>query len=360
MTHLEKRSSLLIVDDTPDNITVLTGVLSGIYKIRAATSGSKALTICLGANPPDLILLDIMMPIMDGFEVCKQLKNDVRLRDIPVIFISALTETLDKVKAFTSGGVDYITKPFEPEEVRARVATHLKLRSYQVYLEELVNEKVREISESQLSTIFALARLSESRDHDTGAHLERVQSFCRILAETLCRNEKYRTEIDANFIRNISNASILHDIGKVSIPDAVLLKPGRLDAQEFSTMKTHTVIGENTLLEVTRLYPGNSFITMGAYVARSHHERWDGAGYPDGIAASTIPLAARIMAIADVYDALRSKRCYKEAMNRDQAQAIIVQGQGSQFDPILVDVFKSIESEFDRVWQSLNSMYAND
>lgn len=343
------RNSILVVDDTPANLTLLANMLKAKgYRIRPVPSGKLALKM-VEKNPPDLILLDINMPEMNGYEVCEQLKSDKRFRDIPIIFISALSETLDKVKAFSCGGVDYITKPFQFEEVEARVETHLKLHRYQTYLEELVKEKVEEIADSQMSTIFALSKLVESRDFETGKHLDRVQIFCRIISEKLGGDSPYKTNIDMDFISNISNASPLHDIGKVAISDSILLKPGRLFVEEFEIMKTHTIIGAKTLEHVKSLYPRNSFINMGISIARSHHERWDGNGYPDNLAGENIPLAARIMTIADVYDALRSKRCYKASVARSECREIILKGSGTQFDPVLVNAFSAVEEEFDRV-----------
>jgi putative two-component system response regulator len=311
--------------------------------------GGKLALKAVEREAPDLILLDITMPEMDGFEVCRRLKQDVRYRDIPVIFISALNETLDKVEAFGSGGVDYITKPFQFEEVHARVETHLKLRRYQIHLEELVARQVEEISASQVATIFALSKLSESRDRDTGKHLERVQAYCKLLAERLGREAPYNSVIAAVFIHNISSASPLHDIGKVAISDRVLLKPGRLSPDEFESMKTHTTVGAATMAAVRDVYPKNAFLNMGIAIARSHHERWDGSGYPDGLKGEEIPLAARIMAVADVYDALRCKRCYKEALPHGRCCEIIARGSGTQFDPAVAAAFAELEGEFDRI-----------
>ena len=343
-----RNSNILVVDDTPTNLSLLANMLKEKgCKIRPVPSGKLALKI-IEIEAPDLILLDINMPEMNGYEVCRRLKSDKRFSDIPVIFISALSETIDKVEAFSSGGVDYITKPFQFEEVEARVKTHLKLRRYQIYLEELVKEKVKEISDSQMSTIFALSKLAESRDAGTGKHLERVQIFCRILAERLSHESPYRSMISEEFIHDISNASPLHDIGKVSIADNILLKPGKLTSEEFEAMKAHTIVGAQTLGDVRSLYPGNNFINMGILIARSHHERWDGKGYPDGLVGETTPLAARIMAVADVYDALRSKRCYKEPMTRMESRENIITGSGRIFDPVLVDAFSGVEEEFDR------------
>ena len=344
-----KNCNILMVDDTPANLLLLSNMLkSKGFRIRPVPSGRLAFKV-MEIETPDLILLDINMPEMNGYEVCRRLKADERFRDIPVIFISALSETLDKVEAFACGGVDYITKPFQFEEVEARINTHLKLRRYQISLEELVKDKVKEISDSQMSTIFALSKLAESRDIATGRHLERVQMFCYLIAEKLVMDLPYKSMIGKEFIHDISNANSLHDIGKVSIPDNILLKPGKLSLEEFETMKTHTTTGIRTLLDVKTLYPGNSFINMGILIAHSHHEKWDGSGYPDGLAGEEIPLAARIMAIADVYDALRSKRCYKEPMTREQSREIIINGSGQQFDPIMVDAFLSVEEELNRI-----------
>lgn len=343
------RGNILVVDDVPANLTLLAGMLKEKgHRVRPVPSGKLALK-AVEHEPPDLILLDITMPEMDGFEVCRRLKQEIKTRDIPIIFISALTETLDKVKAFGSGGVDYVTKPFQFEEVEARVETHLKLHRYQTQLEELVQEQVREISDSQISTIFALSKLSESRDKETGKHLERVQIYCRMLAEALSREEPYRSVIDAAFINNIFNAAPLHDIGKVASPDHVLLKSSRLTEEEFTIMKQHALVGASTMESVQQIYSRNSFINMGISIARSHHEHWDGTGYPDALKGDAIPLAARIMAIADVYDALRSSRCYKGSFSRELSRKIIEDGSGTQFDPLLVKTFLALEESFDRI-----------
>lgn len=347
------RGNILVVDDVPANLTLLTGMLKEKgHRVRPVPSGRLALK-AVEHEPPDLILLDITMPEMDGFEVCRRLKQDMRFRDIPIIFISALTETLDKVKAFSSGGVDYVTKPFQFDEVEARVETHLKLRRYQAHLEDLVEAKVKEISDSQISTIFALSKLSESRDKETGKHLERVQVYCRMIAEKLSREEPYNSLIDAAFIHNIFNASPLHDIGKVASPDCVLLKSDKLNSEERHIMRSHTLLGAATMEAVNNMYRNNAFINMGISIARSHHEHWDGTGYPDGLKGDKIPLAARIVALADVYDALRSNRCYKGSFSRERSRAIIESGNGVQFDPVLVKAFLKLEEEFNRVGKTM-------
>ncbi len=351
---------ILIVDDTLANIQVLSGMLKQQgYKVRPVLDGKGALKAA-EKQPPDLILLDISMPEMDGYEVCVLLKENPALRQVPVIFISALTESLDKVKAFTVGGVDYITKPFQLEEVRVRVETHLRLARLQLELEEYnhnlenkVIEQVNEISDSQMATILALAKLAEYRDEDTGQHIERIQYFCRELVTHLATKPGYRDEITPMVIENITHASPLHDIGKVGIPDNILLKPGKLNVAEFEVMKTHTVIGFELLQSVSERYTRNSFINTGIEISRSHHERWDGNGYPDGLAGNEIPLAARIVAVADVYDALRSKRPYKDGFDHETSVNMILEGKGTQFDPGIIDAFVELGPTFQQIYRDL-------
>ncbi len=352
--------TIMIVDDTPANLRMLEEMLKGQgYRVVAFPKGESAIKAAF-RNPPDLILLDIRMPEMDGYEVCRQLKTDERLRDIPVIFISALRETLDMVKAFDVGGVDYVAKPFRFEEVQARVETHLQIRRMQKELEkhnlnlqELVREQVREISEAQMAMIFALAKLAESRDDGTGKHLERVQTYCAVLAKQVLEASPYELSVDSGFVENIFYASPLHDIGKVGIADSILLKPGKLTDEEFEIMKTHALIGARTLEAVREKYPNNGFINMGIEIARSHNERWDGSGYPDGLSGEKIPLSARIMAIADVYDALRSERSYKPAYSHEESTEIIKKEAGTQFDPELIEIYKSLEGKFAEIGESM-------
>jgi len=360
------RGSILIVDDTPANLTLLSRMLGDRgYRVRPVPSGPLALRAA-ESDPPDLILLDISMPGMDGFEVCRLLKEDTRLRDIPVIFISALAETEGKVKAFQRGGVDYVTKPFQIEEVEARVDTHIRLRGTQAelkrytrYLEQLVDEKVKEISESQLATIFAMVTLAESRDDETGTHIWRVREYCLALANALREVPALAPVITDPFVRDLYNAAPLHDIGKVGIPDAILLKPARHTPEEFEIMKTHTTIGARTLQGVGSRYPRNTFITMGAAIAASHHERWDGTGYPAGLLGDAIPLPALIMAFADVYDALRTPRRYKPAFSHEESVRIMIEGDGrtspKHFSPVILPVFQSVASEFDAIYERLKT-----
>lgn len=355
----EQEKTVVIVDDIPENLRILAGaLLDKGYNVRAFPNGRMALR-GVAEHVPDLILLDINMPEMDGFEVCARLKADKALRDVPVIFISALHEIGVKVDAFQKGGVDYITKPFRLEEVFARVETHLELKQVRDVLSKhnfdlsmTVSEQVRELSNAHEATIFALAKLTESRDDDTGLHIERIGTFSQIMA-TSYQSQPGGGDLDDQYAAIICKAAALHDIGKVGIPDAILLKPGKLTVEEFETIKQHTVIGHCTLAAVIKNYPGNKMVVMGADIARSHHERWDGSGYPDGLSKTAIPLSARIVSIADVYDALRSKRPYKVPFSHEKASAIILEGRGTFFDPAMIDAFEASSDAMDATWSSL-------
>jgi putative two-component system response regulator len=349
----------MIVDDTPANLELLAEILhTKGYRVVQFPNGKTAL-FAAAKNPPDIILLDIMMPETDGFEVCRQLKADKNLEEIPVIFISALDDTENKVRAFSQGGVDYVTKPFQESEVYARVETHLKLRQtqkelerYNRHLEDLVREKVREISEAQIATNLALSKLTEYRDYETGKHIERVQHFCKALAEELQYDQTYASFIGQTFIENIYLAAPLHDIGKVGVSDMILLKPGKLSPEEFEIMKTHVDIGVNTLLTLKNNYPENTFIQMAIDISKYHHEKWNGQGYPLGIRGENIPLSARIMAVSDVYDALRSARPYKKAFTHAKSYEIILSERGKHFDPAVVDAFDRIHTVFAHIFDT--------
>jgi len=357
---MNEHTDILVVDDMPQNVRMLSEMLTRKgYAVRTASSGAEAL-VEAEVHRPNIILMDINMPDMDGYETCKRLKENPELSNTPVLFLSALNDAEDKVKAFNAGGVDYVTKPFEFKEVIARVNTHLDLHKLQkemkahtTHLEELVTQKVQEISSAQRGMIFALAKLAESRDDDTGTHMERVRIVCKIVAESMQSHNGYSQIIDAHFVENIYHTSPLHDIGKVAIPDAILLKPGKLTPEEFDIMKTHTNLGAATLQSVHEQFPENAFVTMGIDIARSHHERWDGKGYPDGLQGESIPLSARIMTVADVYDALRSKRCYKDAFSHEKSHNIIIEGSGTQFAPSVVAAFERAEPEIVELYEKI-------
>jgi putative two-component system response regulator len=333
------------------------------HRARPVPNGRLALEAAR-LQPPDLILLDINMPEMDGYQVCAALKADPRLASIPVIFISANNEVFDKVTAFSLGGVDYVTKPFQFEEVEARVESHLELRRLQVQMEEMnrtlkqqVQAQVKEISDSQIATIVALAKISEYRDEDTGNHILRVQRYCRALAQRLAEEKVFGDVVDEAYIETIFHASALHDIGKVGIPDSILLKPGKHTPEEWEIMKTHAAIGAQTLETVLKTYPNSAFLKMGREIAQSHHERWDGSGYPEGLAGEAIPLSARILVIADQYDALRNKRPYKPAFDAAKTYSILTEGDGrsdpKHLDPRVLAAFKAMAGEFETIFEQL-------
>ena len=353
----ENIRTVMIVDDTPANLKILTEILRiNGYRVVAFPNGEMAISAA-NKNPPSLILLDIMMPNIDGFQVCEELKNSINTKDIPVIFISALNNSKDKTEAFEKGGVDYITKPFQPEEVIARVKTHIsifemknELIDYNHKLEEMVSEKVREISDSQKASSLALAKLTESRDYDTGKHIERVQSFCLILANEL-KNTKYKDDVTQEFLDLLYYAAPLHDIGKVGIPDNILLKPEKLSDEEFDIIKTHVTIGADTLKSVSEIYCNNKIIEMGIEICRYHHEKWDGSGYMERLKGEQIPLSARIMALVDAYDAIRSERPYKKALGHKEACNLIIKDRDTHFDPIIVNAFLKVGDEFRDVYE---------
>jgi len=307
------------------------------------------------------------MPDMDGFAVCKKFKESKVTCEIPIIFLSALSDTSDKVKAFSIGGVDYISKPFQAEEVLARVNTHLSLRSMQKelerhnhHLEDLVVEKMKELNDSQLATLVAISKLSEFRDLDTGMHIERTRNYCALLAKQLQQIPRDAGVITRSYIENIINAAPLHDIGKVGIPDSILLKPGKLTVDEFEIMKTHVSIGVKALTKVQEMYPKNAFINLGIDLAGAHHEKWNGSGYPKGLQSENIPLSGRIMAVADVYDALRSKRPYKEPLSHKQSLQIIIDDSGTHFDPTIVGALQAIEMQFAKISEELRDHACRD
>jgi putative two-component system response regulator len=360
MAVSEHQRNIMVVDDQPVNLRLMEEVLSQQgYGVRSFSRGRQALAAA-AEEKPDLILLDISMPEMDGLEVCRSLRSDAALRAIPVIFLSALDDTDDKLAAFKAGGFDYVTKPFAPEELRVRIETQLGLRDLQAAVERdnqqlglTVKQQIQEIAAAQMATIFALAKLAESRDEATGRHLERVQALCRLLATEVQKSPKYSRRMAEDYAHDIFHASPLHDIGKVAVPDAILLKPGPLTPEEFAVMKTHTTVGAETLKLVLDKHPANGFLRMGIEIARSHHEKWNGTGYPDGLTGDQIPLSARIVAVADVYDALRSQRCYKKAMPHEESCNIIVPGSGSHFDPDVVIAFRNVQEAFRQVEERL-------
>jgi len=331
-------ANILIVDDTLANLQLLAGILKEAgYKVRPALSGKQALE-AIKNQPPDLILLDIKMPDMDGYEVCRTLKSQPETKAIPIIFISALTDIEDKLKAFQAGGLDYISKPFQFEEVKARVWTHLQLKSYQNEMEEKVMAGVRnvqllteEVIDTQREIIFTMGEICETRSHETGSHIKRVAEYCYLLAHLAGSDDAWQ----------IKQASPMHDIGKVAIPDAVLHKPGKLNESEWKVMRSHAELGYK-MLSVSR----RPLLQMAATIAHEHHEKWDGSGYPRGLKGTEISFAGRVTAIADVFDALNHKRCYKDAWTLEQVWAFLREQRGKHFDPELIDLFFEFQADF--------------
>jgi putative two-component system response regulator len=341
------QDTVLIVDDNAENLTVLGELLRGRYRVRAAASGAAALQAALRLPRPDLVLLDVMMPGMSGYEVLQRLREDPRTRDIPVIFTTAMDATADEEHGLALGAVDYLTKPLRPAIVLARVQTHLdlkhardRLRQDNAALEAEVQRRMRENGHLQEVALRSLARLAETRDNETGHHLLRTQGTVERLARLAHEHTPYAAELDGRRIELIAMSAPLHDIGKVGIPDRILLKPGKLDADEWAVMKTHAKLGADAIARaIGDTRQAADFLTAAHQIALHHHERWDGSGYPDGLAGTTIPLPARLMAIADVFDALLSRRVYKQAMDLPTVKQTMAAERGRHFDPLLLDLF---------------------
>ena len=367
-------TTVLVVDDTKENLAVIGQLLRPYYHVRVANSGQRALQVADSAPYPDLILLDVMMPGMDGYQVLQALRNQAHTRNIPVIFVTAMDADEDEERGLSLGAVDYVTKPIKPGLLLARVRAHLELKAARDALArqnaELDAEVHRRMAENDLIKDFslnALATLAEKRDNETGNHLRRTQAYMEALMAHLQTHPRFALALSDPAVRErIAKAAPLHDIGKVGIPDAILLKPGRLTPQEFEVMKTHASIGAQAIGDAIRSVqqaqtpagehasPADaaltaqslSFLETTRQIAGSHHEKWDGSGYPEGLAGDAIPLPARLMALADVYDALMSKRHYKAAMNLQETVDIIRRGRGTHFDPDIVDAFMALQAQF--------------
>ena len=349
-----ERPTVLVVDDTPDNLVLMSGLLKDEYRVKVANSGERALKIAISDSPPDLILLDIMMPEMDGYEVCKRIKAFKQTKLIPVIFLTAMSEVEDETRGLALGAVDYITKPISPPIVLARVRTHLALKAAadflhdkNAFLKSEVEKQTRMVEAIQDVTILALASLAETRDNETGNHIRRTQHYVRALAEQLREHPRFQGQLDDEKIAILFKSAPLHDIGKVGIPDAILLKPGKLTEEEFEVMKSHTTLGHDALARAEYILGTKvDFLTVAKEIALSHQEKWDGSGYPQGLSGDDIPMSARLMAVADVYDALISKRAYKKPFTHEEAADIIRKGAGLHFDPDVCEAFFGIEDEF--------------
>jgi len=342
----ENETKILLVDDNTTNLQLLHESLDGIgYRLLIAKNGKTALAIARKANP-SLILLDIMMPEMDGYEVCRHLKSEEKTLQIPVIFITALADEDDEAKGLALGAVDYITKPFNPELVRARVRIHLELKQHQDRLEQLVKERTRRLELTQAVTIESLATLAEYRDPETGGHIKRTQDYVKVLAKQLKDHSRFQGELNDEVIELLYMSAPLHDLGKIAVPDHILHKAGKLTDEEFAEMKKHTNYGHDALWITEQKLGEDSFIRYAREIAYTHQEKWDGSGYPNGLKGDEIPISGRLMALADVYDALISKRVYKPPFSHEKAMKIIVEGKGSHFDADIVDAFIVLEKTF--------------
>ncbi|WP_417356224.1 HD-GYP domain-containing protein [Gallaecimonas pentaromativorans] len=324
-----KEATLLLVDDVPENLHILRESLKDLYHIKVATQGTKALALAKAEPRPDLILLDIMMPDMDGIAVCQALKADPLTHRVPVIFVTAMGEVEDEARGLSVGAVDYITKPISPAIVRARVATHLRLYQQEKNLEALVRERTRELEETREAIIVRLGRAAEYKDNETGMHVQRMSHYAFELARVLGMPEDW-----AVLLRM---AAPMHDVGKIGIPDAILQKPGKLDDSEWLVMRTHPAIGAEILKDDT-----SPLMTMACKIALTHHEKFDGSGYPNRLKGEQIPLEGRIVAVADVFDALTSERPYKKAWSIEEAMALLKEEAGRHFDPQVVAAFDQV------------------
>jgi putative two-component system response regulator len=352
---------ILVVDDEKFYIDVIVDMLGNDYKIAVAMQPVQALERAVIEPQPDLILLDVLMPEMDGYEVCRRLKADPRTQDIPVIFLTIKSEVSDELRGFKVGAVDYISKPMSPPIVKARVENHLSLsRAKQLLnyqnrdLKDEVLQRREELSRMKDAAITCMASLAETRDPETGKHIQRTQEYVLALAEHLKEHPRFCDYLNPYTIHLLYKTAPLHDIGKVGVPDNILFKPGPLSAGEWELLRKHTGYGYQALRRAEQEMGGSDFLKMAGEIAHSHHERWNGTGYPLQLAGDAIPISGRLMAIADVYDALISRRPYKEPFPHEKAVKMIRDGSGSQFDPDMVKAFLDIEQQFRKIASRLS------
>ncbi|OGT87568.1 MAG: two-component system response regulator [Gammaproteobacteria bacterium RIFOXYA12_FULL_61_12] len=373
---MTNKPQVVIADDQFENRFILEELLAPHYEVRSFEDGAQVLEGLVQNPAADLFLLDVVMPRMNGYEVCRHLKADPKTRDLPVLFISSLESSSDEEYGLSLGAEDFIHKPFSPPVVLVRIRNHLKLaqnsrelRERNENLEELVRERTQEVlrkseelvrsshqlAAAQGATITAFCSLAEARDNETGNHIRRTQNYVRALAEGLRHHPRFERELDDATIQLLFKSAPLHDVGKVAIPDAILLKPGKLTPEEWVIMKTHCQAGHDAILSAEReLGESGAFMRYAREIALGHHERWDGTGYPNGLAGDAIPLSARLMAAADVYDALISKRVYKPPFSHEQAIGIMRDGRGTHFDPDVLDCLLAIEGEFRGIARRFN------
>lgn len=351
--HEHNTARILIIDDEPFFLELLNEALSPHYSIVLARNANQGLKRASNQNPPDLILLDIMMPDMDGYETCRLLKLNPLTTDIPVIFLTAKRDMADELKGFETGAVDYIFKPLNIPIVMIRIKTQLALAQQRLALEQLVQERTLELERTKDAIVYSMGEMADCRDEETGNHLIRTRKYVRLLAEQLHRSSRYQFELNQSLIDMYERAAPLHDIGKVQVPDSVLLKEGPLDESERAIMNQHPHYGKALIEKAEAQIGSTRFIQVAKDIAVGHHEKWDGSGYPAGLKGDAIPLSARLVALADVYDALVSKRRYKEPMSHDQARHWILQRSDHDFDPEIVSCFDQIHEQFQQISLSL-------
>jgi len=358
----QDKALILVADDQPENLFILEELLHDSYRVQAFSDGRQVLAFLQEGNRPDLMLLDVVMPGADGFDVCRRVKANPATKDIPVIFITSLESDMDEEYGLSLGAEDFVHKPFSPAVVMARVRNHLalaranrELRGRNEDLERLVEERTREIVRrgqqiiaSQGATIGAFCALAEVRDGETGNHIHRTQHYMGVLANKLSGHPRFSAFLDEETIQLMFKCAPLHDIGKVAIPDSILQKPGRFTPEEWAIMQRHSQYGRDAIARAAEELHGEegSFLRHAMEIAWGHHERWDGSGYPRRLAGDAIPISARLMALADVYDALISRRVYKRPFSHDEAVAMIAAGRASHFDPDMVDAFLDIQEDF--------------
>jgi putative two-component system response regulator len=350
---LAVKPTILVVDDSPSNLSMIASLLHENYTVKAVNRGAKVFKV-VSDEQPDLILLDIMMPDLDGYEVCRLLKADPFTRHIPIIFLTSRSEIESEELGMKLGAVDYITRPISPLILMSRVKAHFvdasaarTLRVSNEYLEFEVTKRSRQLEALQDVTILALASLAETRDADTGNHLKRTQHYMRLLSNQLRTHPQFSDFLSGDMVELLFKSAPLHDIGKVGIPDRILLKPGRYEPEEYEIMKNHPRLGRDALNNAQKMAGQTiEFLEVAKEIVYSHHEKWDGTGYPQGLEGDAIPISARLMALADVYDALVCRRIYKEGMTHAQASKIIIEGRGKHFDPDVVDAFIAQSAEF--------------
>ncbi|WP_114766292.1 HD domain-containing phosphohydrolase [Vibrio rhodolitus] len=363
------KSVILAIDDTPNIIDTVKSILAEEHTVLAAPNAQVAFHV-LAKRLPDLILLDVMMPGIDGYQMCEQLKANPETQDIPVIFLTAKSQEINETTGLALGAVDYITKPICPMTLKQRIKNHLMLKiahdqlaKQNQMLEKRVQERTRQLNDLQDVALVAMGALAESRDPETGNHIRRTQGYVELLAKELAKLEQYRDYLQPEVITAMAKSAPLHDIGKVGVVDSILLKPGPLTEDEFEEMKKHTQYGYAAICAAEgSLGYADNFLIFAKEIAYSHHEKWDGSGYPQGLKGQDIPLSARIMAIADVYDALISERVYKPAFSHEKSVSIIEQSRGSHFEPLLVDVFLANADRFRQiaaVYQDNSSSQSN-